>query len=68
MPTLIYCSTWSPIKPLVYSDDSQDRAVNSLIDNIFRVKTHRLIMKNGKYYYCPSEEYKQFIAKMKKSR
>lgn len=63
--TLVYRSTWSPSKPLHYSDDSSDGAVNRLVDKLFRTRTKRLVVKNNKYYYCPSEEYKQFIIKIK---
>jgi hypothetical protein len=63
--TLVYRSRWSTRKPLQYSDDSSDGAVNRFVDNLFRARTKRLVTKNNKYYYCPSEEYKQFIIKIK---
>ena len=64
--TLVYRSSWSPVRPLVYSDDSIDKAANRLIDKIFRSKTNRLILKNNKYYYIPSDEYKKFVVRLKK--
>ncbi len=63
--TLVYRSKWSSSKPLHYSDDTSDRAVNKLVDKLFKTRTKRLVVKNNKYYYCPSEEYKQFIIKIK---
>jgi hypothetical protein len=60
--TLVYRSSWSPITPLVYSDDTHDEAVNKLIDSIFRhFKTKRLFVKNNKMYYCPSDDYKRVV-------
>lgn len=64
--TLVYRSRWSPIRPLVYTDDSRDDAANRLIDTIFRIKTNRLTIENNKYYYRPSDEYKKFVVRMKK--
>jgi len=60
--TLVYRSSWSPIKPLVYSDDSDNINVNKLIDNIFKQKrTKRLVMENNKMYYCPTDDYKKVV-------
>jgi hypothetical protein len=60
--TLVYRSSWSPIKPLVYSDDSDNINVNRLIDNIFKHrKTKRLVMENNKMYYCPTDDYKKVV-------
>ena len=64
--TLVYRSCWSPIRPLVYTDDSIDHAANKLIDTIFRNKTNRLVVKNNKYYYCPSDSYKEYVVRMRK--
>lgn len=63
--TLVYRSRWNPSKPLQYSDDTSDGAVNKFVDKLFKTRTKRLVVKNNKYYYCPSEEYKQFIIKIK---
>lgn len=67
--TLVYRSEWSKITPLVYSDDSNNDAVNRLIDNIFRAKrTNRLVLDNNKMYYKPSNQYKRFVVRMRKIR
>jgi len=68
--TLVYRSEWSPIKPLVYSDDCENEAVNRLIDSIFRIKvrTNRLILDNNKMYYKPSEDYKKYVVRIRKIR
>ena len=63
---LVYRSSWSRIKPSVYSDDTCNEAVNKLIDTIFRLKTNRLIVKNNKYYYSSSEEYKKYVVRMRR--
>lgn len=69
MPTLVYRSEWSKITPLVYSDDSNNDAVNRLIDSIFRAKrTNRLVLDNNKMYYKPSNQYKRFVVRMRKIR
>lgn len=60
--TLVYRSEWSRIKPSVYSDDCDNPNVNKLIDAIFRSKkTNRLVMKDNKMYYCPSDNYKKVV-------
>lgn len=66
--SLEYRSKWSSIKPLVYSDDTQNPAVNSFIDRIFKLKLHtrRLIITKNKYWYEPSDEYKKFVVRMRK--
>lgn len=68
--TLVYRSQWSPIKPLVYSDDSDNPSVNKLIDDIFRIKmrTKRLILDNNKMYYQPSDDYKKVVVRLRKIR
>jgi hypothetical protein len=67
--TLVYRSEWSKITPLVYSDDSNNDAVNLLIDSIFRAKrTNRLVLDNNKMYYKPSNQYKRFVVRMRKIR
>lgn len=66
MATLVYRSSWSPVRPSVYSDDTENEAVNKLIDAIFRMKTNRLIVKNNKFYYCSSDDYKKYVVRMKK--
>lgn len=67
--TLVYRSCWSKITPLVYSDDSNDDAVNRFIDTIFRAKrTNRLVLDNNKMYYKPSNQYKRFVVRMRKIR
>jgi hypothetical protein len=60
--TLVYRSSWSPIRPLVYSDDTDNINVNKLIDAIFKQKkTNRLVIENNKMYYCPSDAYKRVV-------
>ena len=67
--TLVYRSEWSKITPLVYSDDSNNDAVNRFIDTIFRAKrTNRLVLDNNKMYYKPSNQYKRFVVRMRKIR
>jgi hypothetical protein len=68
--TLVYRSEWSIIKPLVYSDDSDNPSVNKLIDDIFRIKmrTKRLVLDNNKLYYQPSDEYKKVVVRIRKTR
>jgi hypothetical protein len=68
--TLVYRSEWSIVKPLVYSDDSDNPSVNKLIDDIFRIKmrTKRLVLDNNKLYYQPSDEYKKVVVRIRKTR
>lgn len=68
MATLVYRSSWSPVRPSVYSDDTENQAVNKLIDAIFKLNTKRLIVKNNKFYYCSSDDYKKYVVRMKKIR
>jgi hypothetical protein len=66
-PTLVYSSSWSKITPLVYSDDSNNENVDRLIEAIFRTKkTKRLVLDNNKMYYCPSDEYKRIVVRLRK--
>jgi hypothetical protein len=66
-PTLVYSSSWSKITPLVYSDDSNNDNVNRLIEAIFKAKkTKRLVLDNNKMYYCPSDEYKRIVVRLRK--
>lgn len=60
--TLVYRSSWSPVKPLVYSDDTNNPNVNKLIDAIFKHnRANRLVFENNKMYYCPSDAYKKVV-------
>lgn len=68
MATLVYSSSWSPVRPSVYSDDTENQAVNKLIDAIFKARTKRLIVKNDKFYYVSSNDYKKYVVRMKKFR
>ena len=69
MPTLAYRSAWSQIKPLSYSDDCQDCAVNKLLDRVLKTrKTKRLILRSGKMYYIPSNEYREFVIRIKQTK
>jgi hypothetical protein len=66
-PTLVYRSCWSKITPLVYSDDSNNDNVNRFIDAVFhQKKTKRLVLDNNKMYYCPSDEYKRIVVRLRK--
>jgi hypothetical protein len=41
---------------------------NKIIDRIFRrEKTDRLIVSDRRYFYNPSEEYKQYVLKFKRN-
>lgn len=66
--TLVYRSSWSKISPLVYSDDTDNQAVNKLIDSIFREKmrTNRLVLDNNKMYYKSLDDYKTYVVRMKR--
>lgn len=71
MPVLIYSSSWSHVKPLVYSDDSYDDAANKLIDAIVKNSIRRkncLVFHNNKIYYKPSKSYKKYVIRMRKIR
>lgn len=66
--TLVYRSKWSPIKPLVYSDDSYNSAVNTFIDRLFKLKLHtkRLTITGNRYFYDASDEYKELVVRLKR--
>ena len=66
--TLVYRSKWSLVKPLVYSDDSYNPAVNKFIDRLFKLKLHtkRLTITSNRYFYQPSDEYTQLVVRLKK--
>jgi len=62
---LEYKSSWCHATPSIYSPNS-DEDVDRLIGKVFAKKVDRLVLKNGKYYYSPSEEYHQHVAKLRK--
>lgn len=66
--TLVYSSKWCDRRSVLsYEDGTLNRAVNSLIDNIFYAKrSNRVEIRNNKYYYTPSNEYKSFVVRMRK--
>lgn len=66
--TLVYSSEWCDRRNILkYEDGTLNRAVNSLIDNIFQSKkSNRVEIRNNKYYYTPSNEYKSFVVRMRK--
>lgn len=66
--TLVYSSKWCDRRNILkYEDGTLDKAVNSLIDNIFQSKkSNRVEIRNNKYYYTPSNEYKSFVVRMRK--
>lgn len=68
MPTtLVYRSRWSYVKPLVYSDDCNNGAVNALFDAIFKTqRTNRLVLDNNKMYYRPSDDYNKLVVRIRK--
>lgn len=52
---------------LVYCNETNVNS-NKIIDRIFRrEKTDRLNVNGRKYFYNPSDEYKQYVLKFKKN-
>lgn len=68
--TLVYRSSWSQVKPLVYTDDSCLDSVNKFVDSVFKKKmrTNRLVNDGQKMYYKPSEEYKQYVVRFRRTK
>ena len=62
---LIYKSNWCQAIPLSHTM-TIDEGVDTLIGKVFAKKVNRLIQKNGKLYYTPSEEYHEHVAKLRK--
>lgn len=65
---LVYRSSWSQVKPLVYTDDTNIDSVNRLVDSIFKTKmrTGRLVRSGNKMYYQPSDEYKKYVVRFRR--
>ena len=65
--TLVYSSKWYDRSHiLTFEDGTTNKAVNKLMDNIFRSKrSNRVEIRNNKYYYHPSDEYKSFVVRIK---
>lgn len=69
MATLIASSRdFQHIQVLTYTAESVDQAVNKFIDRIFAAKSktasNRLVIKDGRYMYTPSDEYNKIDAKL----
>ena len=62
---LIYSSKQCILEPLVY-ERPIDSATDKLITRLFISKVDRVIKKGNKFFYTPSEEYIQHVAKVKK--
>ena len=65
MSELVYKSTWCKAEPIVYEKD-EDPVVERFIGKIFANKVNRLIVKNSKFYYQPSQSYFEYLAKHRK--
>jgi len=48
-----------------YSDDITCN-VGKLMDSVFRRRSSRLTITGNKYFYAPSEEYKQYVIRFRK--
>ena len=64
--TLVYRSAWSRVKPLVYVDNFDNESVTRFVHKVFSTKSKRLVIQNNKYMYHPSDEYKEFVVRLKK--
>jgi hypothetical protein len=62
---LIYKSSWCTAEPIVYTRQF-DEIVDRFIGKVFANRTNRVIKKEGKYFYTPSEDYIRHVARMKK--
>lgn len=71
MATLIYSTTNQDKSTiLTYIGETADVAVNDFIDKLFKPRaltaSKRLNIKNGRYMYTPSDEYKLIRVKFNK--
>lgn len=64
---LVYKSSWCTAEPIVY-DKQFDETVDRFIGKIFANRTNRVVNKNGKNYYIPSDNYNAYVARMRKIR
>jgi hypothetical protein len=53
------------LEPSVYESPT-DSVTNKLITQLMIKKVDRVVKKEGKFYYTPSEEYLEFVAKVKR--
>lgn len=59
---------WScrPLKP-AYEPSPATRLINSIIkDKFVNNKSTRVVIRNNKYIYHPTDEYKQFVVRFRK--
>lgn len=63
--THVYSSRQSTRRPLQYSDDSSNVAVNNFMNKIFKGNSNRVSFRGRKYSYLPSDEYKAYVIKIK---
>ena len=68
--TLVYSTRWYKNRSTIerYSDDYNSLASSKLIETIFKKRSTRFIVKEGRYVYQPSDEYKNFVVRFKKIR
>jgi hypothetical protein len=68
--TLVYSSKWYSRDTVLVLDLALSDAGNRLINSIFRlnVVSQRVSFKNNRYRYFPSEEYKNFVVRIRKIR
>lgn len=67
-PTLVWSARPNNPDVLIYSIDE---ATSSLIENIFNkkrklIRTDRIEFRHGKLHYKPSNEYREYIVRLKK--
>jgi hypothetical protein len=65
-PILVWSSRWYRGTILTYSDESRDEFCNSLIDKLFRKRSSRVEIRNGRYFYKVSEDYKKYVVRFKR--
>lgn len=65
MTELVYKSSWCTAEPSVY-ENNLDEATERFIGKVFANKLNRLSFKNGRYFYEPSQEYREYFAKTKR--
>lgn len=65
MAELVYRSKNCLLEPIVY-ENQMDPDVERVIGVLFAHKVDRLVQKDGKYYYVPSDEYHRHVAEVKR--
>jgi len=68
--TLVYSTRWYKNRSTIerFSDDYNSLASSKLIEAIFKKRSTRFLVKEGRYVYQPSEEYKKYVVRFKKVR